>query len=344
MSAIDLDDYVAWLHARGVADEHLPLYREGAELVLAQTAGDEVSDAHVEAVVRTEAAHGASARRQDNLRAIGARLRVYLDERRAEAAAASGAFEAPRDDEPALELADVPRGTSRRARLARISGTHAAEDGSSVRGTMVDDLPAPAEAAPDPSTVQAAMAPRSALSPSTVPPISRPMPVAAVPFTDGPRPGVLASPSRTARLSREERPLPGCACRTRHEVFADDYWSMWGKVYLFVTATLGFFLSMFWSRLASLSVGLGIAAVGALASAATAGWRCTDCRRWIERRGLDAEQVRNQRTRQLVFLGMAAALAIACVLVVHRVRAQLAEERRALKVLDDVREFDDGGS
>jgi hypothetical protein len=168
------------------------------------------------------------------------------------------------------------------------------------------------------------------------------VPVNPVPFTDGRRPGVLASVNRRP-VPLDEAPLPGCVCRTRQEAYADDYWSMWGKVYLFITGTIGFFVAMYWSRTASLVIGSGIAALGAFATAATAGWRCTDCRRWLERKGLDGEQLRFTRTRSLVFLAAGVALTIVCVVSVQRLRAQLAEEREAMKVLEDLKSLDETG-
>jgi hypothetical protein len=382
MPAIDLDDYVAWLRAHGVPDAHLRLYREGAEAVLRQLGDDEawVGDVHIEAAVQEAAAQGAPTRRQENLRSIGSRLQYYLDERREEEALAAAAAavtalaheappaeEPPAEEPPALELADVPRGDSRRARLARISHGHDPVADGTARGTMVDDLPAaaiaaafalaageptpepmasaapdvaPPEPPTDPSEVRTAIPPRSALAP-TVMPGPRPVSAAiAVPFTDGPRPGVLASPNRMP-ATVPEKPLPGCVCRVRQDIYPDDYWSMWGKVYLFVTGALGFVLAMLWSTTASLAVGLGVAAIGALATATSPGWRCTDCRRWIERAGLDGEQRRRSQTRSLVFVGIGIAASIGCVIAVQRLRAQLAEERAAMRVLEDLKSLDD---
>ena len=355
MSELDLDDYVGWLRARGVADEHLPLYREGADAVARQMRPDEplVTQEHIDAAVELEAAMGASPRRQANLRAIGARLQAYVVERRTlvdvapvmtEAATSDDADGAPPGDEPLLELADVPRGLSRRARLQRPSQEHEAVDGEGrVRGTMVDDLLAAAPANPD-EAAAAPMPPRAPLAPPGAPPAAAPaMPSAAVPFTDGPRPGVLASPTRPRRNSLDQPPLPGCVCRKRQETFADDYFSMWGKVYLFVAGTLGLALTLFWSRLASLAVGMTVIALGAVATALTAGWRCTDCRRWIERRGLAEDQRANQRQRMVIFLGVGAAAAIVAAISIHELREQHAREQRELKVLEDLQEFDETG-
>lgn len=337
MTAIDLDDYVAWLHAGGTADEHLPLYREGAAAVVRQLSGsgEPLTDAHVEAAVETEAVAGASARRLANLRAIGARLLAYAAERTGGAPAA--------DDGQALELAEVPRGESRQARLARLSQSGAVDgDGLPVRGTMIDDLQ-PGDLG-GPAAVPAAMPPRSALDPTATPVGARPSsPALKVPFTDGPRPGVIASPTRPIPVPLEQRPLPGCACKTRHEVYPDDYLAMWGKVYAFVAGSVGVFMALFWSRPASLAVSLGLAGLGALMTAASAGWRCTDCRQWIARRGLDGEQLRNQRLRSIIFLTAGVALTIGCVVMVQRVRHQLAEERRAMEVLQHLEEYDETG-
>jgi hypothetical protein len=400
MTALDVDDFVAWLRERGVPDPHLRLYREGAEAVLRQVVDGAgwPADEHVEAAVQEAAVAGATARRLENLRSIGHGLLSYADERREELAAAEAgavwgggagddgraadagyggdagdsrdggdggdggdghdAFAEP--EPPALELADVPRGDSRRARLARISGGLEAADG--VRGTMIDDLLPPVTgepARPESSTVSpvsgayrvppvsgthrvpSVTGTQRAVS-ATSPPTPRGMLAAtALPF-DGPRPGVLASASRKPPTVSEP-PLPGCVCRTRQDTYADDYWSMWGRVYLVITGTVGAFIAMFWNRMASMSIGLGVLAVGALATAATAGWRCTDCRRWIERKGLDDDQRRQSRTRALVFVGLAVAASIACVVAVHRLRVQLAEERAAMKVLDDLRVLDETG-
>lgn len=341
MTAIDLDDYVAWLHAGGTADEHLPLYREGAAAMVGQLSGsgEPLTEAHVEAAVEAEAVAGASARRLANLRAIGARLLAYAAER-AEGASTAAAGQA-------LELAEVPRGESRQARLARLSQSGALDgDGLPVRGTMVDDLQPGDLGGPAavPTAVPAPMPPRSALDPTAAPVGVRPSsPALRVPFTDGPRPGVIASSTRPILVPLEQRPLPGCACKTRHEVYPDDYLAMWGKVYAFVAGSVGVFLALFWSRPASLTVTLGLAGLGALMTAASAGWRCTDCRQWIARRGLDGEQLRNQRLRSLVFLAAGVALTVGCVIMVQRVRHQLAEERRAMEVLQHLQEYDETG-
>ncbi len=341
MTTIDLDDYVAWLHARGVADAHLPLYREGSELVLRHMAAGAaaVEDHHIDAAVDAVAAAGASARRQANLRAIGAQLQAYVDERDAGSRPAAPPFEL--DDEPLLELADVPRGASRRARLARISQQHAVvqDEGAPARGTMIDDLGRSDDGAPVPAA--ATVTRRSGQLAAVTPTMTRPAPA---PFTDGPRPGVLASPSRSARVTLQERPLPGCACRTRQDIYPDDYWSLWGKVYLFVTGTAGFFIAMFWNRTASLAMALAFGALGAIVTGATAGWRCTDCRRWIARRGLDDDQLRNQLRRNAFFLGLGAVLAVGCVLAVRSLRADLAEDRRARQALERLKpEIDETG-
>ena len=330
MSAIDLDDYMDWLRARGVAEEHLRLYREGAELVLRHVAAeDTVRDVHVEAAIQVEAEAGAPERRLANLQTIGARLQAYVADHRDAAAFAPP----PEDVEAVLELADVPRGVGRHARLARQSGAQAAvgTDGASVRGTMVDDL------APASASAESGLAPVSALGPTSTPLGTRPsapsIRVPAMPFTDGPRPGVMASTGRATVPPREERPLPGCGCRTRQDTYPDDYFAAWGKIYLLVSGTVGFVVALFWSRMAALVLGSALAAVGAVASAATAGWRCTDCRRWVERRGLDENQRSNELERRLIFAAIGALALVIGVVTVQKMRAQAAEERRALEVL-----------
>ena len=332
MSAIDLDDYMDWLRARGVAEEHLRLYREGAELVLRHVAAeDTVRDVHVEAAIQVEAEAGAPERRLANLRTIGARLQGYVAERHDAAAFAPP----PEDAEAALELADVPRGVGRHARMARQSGAQTAvgADGASVRGTMVDDLAMASSSEP----VASGLAPVSPLGPTSTPVGTRPsapsIRVPAMPFTDGPRPGVMASTRRATVPPREERPLPGCSCRTRQDTYPDDYFAAWGKIYLLVSGTVGFMIAIFWSRMAALVVSSALAAIGGVATAATAGWRCSDCRRWIERRGLDEDQRSNELKRRLIFLAIGALALVICVVAVQKVRAQRAEERRALEVL-----------
>ncbi len=345
MSVLDLDEFVAWLHLHGVRGEHLELYRQGAALVLRQVDVDDamVRDVHIDAVLQAEAEAGASPRRLANLQAIGARLQVF-------AAELQGQAPAPLADEwPTLELADVPRGSGRRARLSRISQAQLAADDpdSAPRGTMVDDL-APPPSVPTLAPVSTMEAPGSGppserRRPSTTaPPVgSRPsVPALPVPFTDGPRPGVLAGTSRAASL-RDQRPLPGCVCRTRSEVYADDLWSMWGKVYLFATTAVGFVLALMWSRVGSMAVAMAIVGLGALATAASPGWRCTDCQRWIERPGLDGEQRRDQRRRTITFAVLGALLSVGCVVAVVQLRAERAEERRTRRVLQDLKSTDD---
>lgn len=339
--AIDLDDYESWLRARGVADEHLPLYREGADAIARQMRPDEawVSQDAIEAAVGIEAAMGASERRQNNLRAIGARLQAYVEER----ATPPPSYEPPPDDEPALELADVPRGHSRRARLARTSQQQAAVDGDGrVRGTMIDDLAAPEAAGP--AEAPAAMPPRAALAPAEAPRGTRPSsPGVPVPFTEGPRPGRLASQAQPQRVKLDAPPLPGCVCRARHDLYPDDLWSMWGKVYLFAASTIGLALAIFWTRAASLAVGLAILAVGGLVTALTAGWKCDDCRRWIEVRALDEDQRADLRKRRLVFLAISVAASVGFLLAIKSLRADLARDREARKVLQDLRELSTDG-
>ena len=138
------------------------------------------------------------------------------------------------------------------------------------------------------------------------------VPALPVPFTDGPRPGVLASASRVPASARDQRPLPGCACPARAQIYADDYWAAWGKIYVVATGTVGVVVALVWSGAAALVVALGLAAIGALATATSAGWRCTDCQRWIQPAGLDDAQGRDRRRRTIGFAVLGALLAVGC--------------------------------
>ena len=71
-----------------------------------------------------------------------------------------------------------------------------------------------------------------------------------------------------------------------------------------------------------LLVSSGMLAAGALITGLTVGWRCESCRRWIAGRGLDAEfggQLKIAGT--MVFLGIAAVLAVVCALSLRAARA-----------------------
>lgn len=453
MPAVDLEEYLAWLRDRGVAEQHLPIYADGAGRIL-RHAGDvpTLTEQHVERALEAEFLGGAPDRRLKNLRSIAAGLLAHQAER-AEGAwprlaavdlppptagggsahasvedllppesldallaraiatptidellpAGLGAADAspnlvtldglgggtagdlpgltppvdalpahlpgslfepadlahppaapPADDGaadaalaamPALELADVPRGLSRRARLSHMS--QVAAEGGAVRGTMVDDLTAPspeaAPAGPEPTApaVAGTAAASTGAGPRTVPPAAgaasgRTMPPTPVPFSPGPRPGVLASRGGPLKV---EKPLPGCVCRERHDVYLDDFAAEWRKIYVVVSGSLCLALAAFWGRLGGTTVALGVAALGALASGATVGWRCTDCRRWISGSALDADHRKERLTRSGLFLAAGALLTIGCIVAGHALYRQTMEERRTLRALQQLEEL-----
>ena len=64
--------------------------------------------------------------------------------------------------------------------------------------------------------------------------------------------------------ARDQRPLPGCACPARAQIYADDYWAAWGKIYVVATGTVGVVVALVWSGAAALVVALGLAAILAM--------------------------------------------------------------------------------
>ncbi len=230
---------------------------------------------------------------------------------------------------PSLELAEVERGTSRRARLARLS--QASADDGTTRGTMVDDLaPAPPPTI-DPSARPATIPPIAPLAPTSTErrPTIPPTPV----VFSGPRPGVLAS--RPGSLV-DHKPLPGCKCQRRAAVEADDAWRRWGTTFVAVTAALGVLLTLQSSLALALGLCLGVIALGALFTTTTVGWRCAECHRSLERYGLDDTQRRDVKVRITTFAALGAGLGLAAVLLVMKVRADAAEQRRAQQALEQL--------
>ena len=116
-------------------------------------------------------------------------------------------------------------------------------------------------------------------------------------------------------------PRPGCICRKREDVYIDDYWQDIGTIYLGVMCVAGGVAWRFAPAFTGLLVASGMLAAGALITGLTVGWRCESCRRWIAGRGLDADERAEARRRGLVFLGIAAVLAVVCALSLRAARA-----------------------
>ncbi|MBL8622162.1 MAG: hypothetical protein JNK64_12690 [Myxococcales bacterium] len=253
MAWFDLDGFLASLPPRGVAEAHVPLYREAAETLLAGAGAGRYGAAMLEDALARETMAGASERRLANLRRVGEAMIAYVGQG---AQTIAG---------PAVAVAPV-----------------------------VTAAASPPAAAPPIELDLAIDVPRRA--PATGAPAMR----------GGYRGGGTAPPVFDAP------PRPGCICRKREDVYLDDYWQEIGTMYVGFASVVGGVIWLFAPPFTWLTVSSGLLAGGALITGLTAGWRCESCRRWIARRGLDADERADARLRGLAFLGIAAVLAIVC--------------------------------
>lgn len=310
MPRFDVDGFLASLAPRGVPEAQLPVYRDGIDALLVGVSGGFEQRQLDEALARA-ALTGASERRLANLRTIGEQMLAFQRGGNAATMLGTGASRAPaRTTEPphALEVALPP--------------------------PRAIDVPLPPPRATEPPRA-AAVAPASpdggglelARPVARVAPLEVAVP-ARKPVTPGGAEAILG-PS----------PLPGCACRTRQDVYLDDYWQNLGKIVTGVMGLVGLTILIVFPSMLAVVVALGVTTTGALITALTVGWRCESCRRWIARRGLDADQRRDVRTRSLVFFGITAVLGVMLLFAVGKLREQLAREEienRAMRALRDL--------
>lgn len=266
MAWFDLDGFLASLPPRGVAEAHLPLYREAAAALLAGAGDGRFGTAMLDDALARETMAGASARRLANLRRVGEAMIEYVGQ-----GARTIAGPGPAPTIPSV----VP---------AAVIAPHAA---------------------PPPVELDLAIElPRRA-------PVTREPP-------NGLRRGAAASAPPPVF---DAPPRPGCICRKREDVYIDDYWQDIGTIYLGVMCVAGGVAWRFAPAFTGLLVASGMLAAGALITGLTVGWRCESCRRWIAGRGLDADERAEARRRGLVFLGIAAVLAVVCALSLRAARA-----------------------
>lgn len=263
MAWFDLDGFLASLPPRGVAEAHLPLYREAAEVLLAGAGDGRYGAAMLEDALARETMVGASARRLANLRRVGEAMIEYVGQGAKTIAGPGPAPALPAVAEPVVAAAPP------------------------VELDLAIDRPRRAPATREPPSGARRGGPAST------------------------RPPVFDAP-----------PRPGCICRKREDVYIDDYWQDIGSLYLGVMCVAGGVAWRFAPAFTGLLVSSGMLAGGALITGLTVGWRCESCRRWIAGRGLDADERAEARRRGLVFLGIAAVLAVVCALCLREVRAR----------------------